>query len=127
MSFSPALPAALPALLASMGGVENGLNKAGLDLCHRWALAAAMATSLNRTDDGAEHEQVVSALFGLLTARLEDCATLAVEGQGAGGRQGKSELASTVSDLLEEAVILNHGILTILLLAAGSSTSSTVD
>jgi hypothetical protein len=86
-----------------------------------------MATSLNRSDDGAEHEQVVSSLFGLLRARLEDCATLAVEGQGTGGQRCKSELASSVSDLLEEAAVLNEAISTILMLAAGGLGSSTAE
>jgi hypothetical protein len=127
MPSSLAFPALDRAIFVPIGRVENGLKKAGLDLCRPCGLAAAMATSLNRTDDRAEHDQVVSALFGLLTARLEDCATLAVEGQGAGGRRDNSELASSVSDLLEETAILNQAISTILMLAADSPGSSKVE
>ncbi|NTZ43993.1 hypothetical protein G7A66_13070 [Altererythrobacter sp. SALINAS58] len=79
---------------------------------------------MNPTDYRAEHEQIVSALFGLLTARPEDGAALAVEGQGVGGQRGKSELVSSVSVLLEEAAILNQAISTILMLAAGSPGSN---
>lgn len=67
--------------------------------------------------DNEERTKWIGAAFALLTAKLEDAAGLAVDGQARSPEAERREIARQITDLTEEAAIIG-GILEALLEAA---------
>lgn len=65
-------------------------------------------------DDGEDSDgraDLISRLFALLTARLEDAATIAAECQGRGYGEDHPQRAQQLASLIDEAATVNQAIL----------------
>lgn len=82
---------------------------------------------MNHIDDQAGPENILPALFGLLTARFEDGATLAAKGQAPGASESVPDLTVAIASILDEAIVLNRTIETIQKLSAPGSGRSPVE
>ena len=61
-----------------------------------------------------ERADLISRLFALLTARLEDAATIAAEGQGRGSREEQHQGAQQLASQIDEAATVNQAILALI-------------
>lgn len=69
---------------------------------------------MNVSEDPDERADLISRLFALLTARLEDAAAIAAECQGRGSREDHGHRAHQLASLIDEAATVNQAILALL-------------
>ena len=61
-----------------------------------------------------ERADLISRLFALLTARLEDAAAMAAECQGRGSREEHPQRAQQLGSLIDEAATVNQAIVALI-------------
>lgn len=69
---------------------------------------------MDQPDRNDERGDAVSALFALLTAKLEDAAALAADGQGRRSSSDLGELAGRIHDLASECTTITAAVKTLL-------------
>lgn len=69
---------------------------------------------MDDSEDPEERADLISRLFALLTARLEDAAARAAESQGPGSREDHRHRAQQIASLLDDAATVNQAILALL-------------
>ena len=62
--------------------VREAAEKLGMDFATRFRLCAGARCAMGDEAEQEHRRQWISAAFALVTAKLEDAATIAVEGQG---------------------------------------------
>ncbi|WP_423140873.1 hypothetical protein ACOYW6_08360 [Parablastomonas sp. CN1-191] len=84
----------------------SDLKKLQIDFAMIFPLRVHREVKMNEDEDGQHRRERISEAFGLLTAKLEDAATIAVEGQGRHSAQQLRRYAQQIDELASETKAL---------------------